>query len=37
MFSSGIEPDRETYRTLLSAYASHGMLDEITATQGKIV
>ena len=35
MSNSGIEPDRETYRTLLNAYASNGMLDEIKATQSK--
>lgn len=37
MSNSGIEPDRETYQTLLRAYASNGMQDEITATQSNIL
>lgn len=36
MTQAGLEPDSDTYRTLLCGYAKHGLLQEISSTIGNL-
>ena len=36
MSQAGLEPDTETYRALLSGYAKHGLLQDISSTLSKL-
>lgn len=35
MSQAGLEPDSETYRSLLCGYAKHGLLQELNDTLSK--